>query len=92
MGKVKIKVKVFMTLKEPFGWGSRVIELDNDPPRFRDLISKVPEIKGAIEKYKGERWSLIILLNGRRIEFLGGFDSVLEDRDVISIFPPLAGG
>jgi len=92
MGKVKVEVKVFMTLKELFGWRSKVIELDNNPPRFRDLVSKVPEIKIAIEKYKGERWSLIILLNGRRIEFLSGFDSILKDGDIISIFPPLAGG
>jgi len=33
-----------------------------------------------------------ILKNGRNIHFLSGLNTVLEDGDVIALFPPIAGG
>ena len=38
----------------------------------------------------GER--VIVLVNGRRIEFLQGLDTPLTDRDTVQIFPVVAGG
>ena len=34
----------------------------------------------------------IILVNGRRAEFLDGIDTELKDTDTVSIFPVVAGG
>ncbi len=34
----------------------------------------------------------IVLVNGRRIEFLDGLDTVLKDTDTVLIFPVVAGG
>ena len=90
--RIRVKVKLYMTLRDLFGWKERVVDLDKDGCRFKDLINIIPEIKKAIEKYSGKRWSLIILVNGRHIKFLGGDDAILKDGDVISLFPPLAGG
>lgn len=33
-----------------------------------------------------------ILRNGRNVAFINGMETVLEDGDVIAIFPPVAGG
>ena len=38
----------------------------------------------------GER--VIVMVNGRRIEFLQGLDTPLADRDTVQIFPVVAGG
>lgn len=38
----------------------------------------------------GER--IIILVNGRRAEFLNGLDTPLKESDTISVFPVVAGG
>ena len=36
--------------------------------------------------------SLIIMINGRHIEHVGGLDSSVSDGDVVSIFPLIGGG
>jgi len=38
----------------------------------------------------GER--IIVLVNGRKVEFLDGLDTALEDTDTVLIFPMVAGG
>lgn len=38
----------------------------------------------------GER--TIILVNGRRVEFLNGINTELKDEDTVQIFPVVAGG
>lgn len=38
----------------------------------------------------GER--VIVMVNGRRVEFLEGLDTALRDTDTILIFPVVAGG
>lgn len=35
---------------------------------------------------------VIVLVNGRRSEFLNGMDTVLKDSDTVLIFPVVAGG
>jgi len=87
-----VKVKAYMTLRELFGWREKIVELDKDKPKFKDLIKKIPDISIAMKRYKGERWSLIILLNGRHLNFLGNEEALLKDGDIITLFPPLAGG
>ena len=87
-----MKVRAYMTLMELFGWREKIVELDKDKPKFKDLIKKIPDISIAMKRYKGERWSLIILLNGRHLNFLGNEEALLKDGDIITLFPPLAGG
>jgi molybdopterin synthase sulfur carrier subunit len=64
---------------------------------MREVIFELSERLDVnlIEKfvYKGElRSGIKILVNGRNISFLQGLDTVLEDRDVISILPIAGGG
>ncbi len=35
---------------------------------------------------------VIVLVNGRNIEHLNGLSTILEDGDILSLFPPVGGG
>ncbi|MBP3876540.1 MAG: MoaD/ThiS family protein [Lachnospiraceae bacterium] len=35
---------------------------------------------------------IIIMINGRRVEFLDGLDTLLRESDVVQLFPVVAGG
>lgn len=45
-----------------------------------------------VVKNAGISDNIIVLVNGRNIVFLNGIDTHLEDSDVVSIFPVMAGG
>ncbi len=79
---MKIEVKLFATLRDylPKGSGrfSCTMEIDSQT-RVRDILSKL-KIPDEMPK--------IILVNGVH----GKEEQVLKDEDVLSIFPPVAGG
>ena len=53
-------------------------------PRFRAEFFS-PGGDGLGEK-------IIVMVNGRRVEFLSGIDTPLRDSDTVQIFPVVAGG
>ena len=53
-------------------------------PRFRAEFFS-PAGDGLGEK-------IIVMVNGRRVEFLSGLDTPLKDSDTVQIFPVVAGG
>ena len=66
---------------------------------LRELGEQLCEKFGA--KFQGEFFSadghslgerVIVMVNGRRVEFLGGLDTPLKDSDTVLIFPVVAGG
>lgn len=66
---------------------------------LRDFGNLIGELYG--EKFKSEYFNedetaigekTIILVNGRRAEFLNGIDTELKDSDVVKVFPVVAGG
>ena len=53
-------------------------------PRFRgEFFSPAGDALGE---------KIIVLVNGRRVEFLSGLDTLLKDSDTVQIFPVVAGG
>ena len=53
-------------------------------PRFRaEFFSPAGDALGE---------KIIVLVNGRRVEFLSGLDTPLKDSDTVQIFPVVAGG
>ncbi|MEM2103720.1 MAG: MoaD/ThiS family protein [Candidatus Bathyarchaeia archaeon] len=57
----------------------------------------VKEVIAKLEKEKSlkinlEDQSMVVLVNGRRVEFIGGLDARLKDMDEVVIMPIIAGG
>lgn len=69
------------------------------PPTLRDLGVQLCGKLGP--KFRGEFFSqdgrslgekVIVMINGRRVDFLGGLDAPLKESDTVLIFPVVAGG
>ena len=63
---------------------------------IKDVSSQISEKYDLREKLFDEKKDLrdqiTILKNGREINFLSGMETILENGDEISIFPPMHGG
>jgi MoaD family protein len=88
----RVKVKVYFTLSERLGWRERIIELGDDSVFFEEILKIIPELKKVYEEYTVKGFPLVVMINGRRIEFLGGLKAKVKEGDEIAIFPPVAGG
>jgi len=68
--------------------------------RVRDFMAKVKKKRfGAMSRKNSslsledmEQDDLLLILNGRPIQNLQGYDTPLEDGDVLAVFPVMAGG
>ncbi len=92
MSKIRVRVKAYLTLPELLGWREKIVELNESERTYKHLLNKLPELKEVYKEYEDKAWRLIVLVNGRHIEFLKGLDTELKDGDEISIFSPSAGG
>ena len=90
---MKIKVKVFASLRERVGWKEK--EYDVEAKDMNDSLKVVggklydiimdKEKEELIPQYK-------VLLNCRDIDFLDGLRTKLKDQDSLLIFPSVGGG
>lgn len=68
----------------------------DEPAKVSQVLDKICEnskIRAAIMGKNNEMKDEITLLkNGREIKFLDGLDTILEQGDVIAVFPLVAGG
>jgi len=91
---MKIKVKVFATLRESLGWKEK--EYNVEAKDINDFLKNVVGGKLCdiiMDKGKGRLLPQYkVLLNGRDIDFLDGLKTKLKDQDLIAIFPPVGGG
>ena len=72
-----------LSLREGETLGELLIDLCEVHPR---LQGKLFDASGNIKPY------ILILKNGRNIESLQHLDTIIAADDVISVFPPVAGG
>ena len=93
-----MKISFFAYYREPDYAGCRETSI-TAPPTLKELGDEIRIRYG--EKFASEFFSedqtalgeqIIILVNGRRAEFLKGLETPLSDSDHIQIFPIVAGG
>ena len=92
---MKVHVKTFATFREVMD-----SQFDMDFPKGATIHTLLGELT---VKYEGLselmfaapgtlRDFVNILKNGRNVHFLAGLDTLLDDGDMIALFPPVAGG
>ncbi len=68
--------------------------------RVRDVMARVERENFEPKNKKDSSWSLqdlaeedlLVILNGRAVQNLQGYDTQLQEGDVLAIFPVMAGG
>lgn len=94
--KIHVNIRTFASLRESLpsqftlalGEGSSIKDL------FQEIFAEYPEAKKQIKENTGNDFysNYIILKNGRNITHINKEDTILEEDDTISIFPPIGGG
>ncbi len=92
---MKVKVEFFADLREKVG--SPVMELEIAGGTLLDLIEEIDALTGGAFMKNvlegGKLKDLVkVLVNGRDIRGLRGLETGLDDGNVVSFFPPVAGG
>ena len=93
---ITVKVKFFATLKRITNQKEveiRLVEGTKISQLMDILFKSFIDLKEEIFDNNNKTKDYIqILKNGRNIKYLNALNTQLEDADVISIFPPVAGG
>ena len=91
-----IKVKFYSLIRMYLGINQ--VEIETDSISIYELILKAEQqinqkfIDQLLDKNKQILPGTMILINGRNIVHLDGINSIMQDGDEISIFPPGGGG
>ncbi len=93
---ILVQVNFFATFRHLTKNNQLTLALDENSTilhLLKVICYKLPEIKDILvnEDYSLKEWNHI-LINGRNIKYLQGLNTVILDNDIISIFPPVAGG
>ena len=90
-----VLVKFFATVREITGVKSIELEADN----IRELLDLLVQTYGTkfkettLNKDTGElKQFFSCMVNGKRIELLDGYATILKDNDSVALFPPVGGG
>jgi molybdopterin synthase sulfur carrier subunit len=92
---MQLELRFFANFREAVG--SKTIE------REYDEGTTIGEVLGSLQdEYDGLRGELLVdgnvppqvnvLRNGRDVQYQAGIETVVEDGDRVSVFPPVAGG
>jgi sulfur-carrier protein len=93
---MKITFRTFATFREVIG--AREMELTLPPgEKIRNLLENLcnahPGLRGHLFETVGRiKPYILILKNGRSVMSLQQLDTVIDEGDVIAVFPPVAGG
>ena len=91
----QVLVKFFATVREITGVKSIELEANNINEVLQLLVQKYgSKFKNTVmEGETGElKQFFSCMVNGKRIELLDGYETVLKDNDSIALFPPVGGG
>ena len=91
-----MEINVYATLRDIAGGAT--IRLDGVSKitageMLQKMFAMYPALKGEFYKSNGEMHSAIhILINGRDIRYIDGWDTMVTTKDEVRIFPPVGGG
>jgi molybdopterin synthase sulfur carrier subunit len=91
-----LELRFFATFREAVGQKELEREF-NDGSTVGDVLTTLETeyngMEGQLLDDEGElQPNLNILKNGREVLHMEGLDTVMEDGDTLSVFPPVAGG
>ncbi|QLK25165.1 MoaD/ThiS family protein [Natrinema zhouii] len=90
-----IDLRFFATFREAVGEKERTRTVDDDATVGDVLTALETEydgLKGQLLEDGAIRPQLSVLKNGRNVVHMAGVETTLEAGDVVSVFPPVAGG
>lgn len=90
-----IDLRFFATFREAVGEKERTRTVPDDATVGDVLESLEAEYEGLEGRLLADgevRPQLSVLKNGRNVVHMAGVDTTLADGDVVSVFPPVAGG
>jgi len=90
-----MKVKFFATYRELTGCKETDIPAPPDAQALLDALAKRygPAMRKKLFTEGGEiSEEVILLVNGRHISHLSGVNTPLSEKDIVSLFPMVAGG
>lgn len=92
---MEIDLRFFATYREAVGQKERTRTVDDDATVGDVLTALEAEydgLAGQLVENGTIRPQLSVLKNGRNVVHMEGVDTSLESGDVVSVFPPVAGG
>ncbi|MHA2424030.1 MAG: MoaD family protein [Candidatus Thorarchaeota archaeon] len=91
----KVTVKFFATVREV----TKIPRIEMEAKDIRELLDALKVKYGkkfidtVIDSETGDlKRFFSCMINGKRIELLDGYESILEDGDAVALFPPVGGG
>lgn len=86
---MRVRITVYMALREKLGWGEKVVELPGESATLREVLERVPELNEVVSSSFDD---LLILVNGTNVRLLKGLETLLTGDSEVAIFPPGGGG
>ena len=92
---MKVRVKAFATFREVM---DNQVDMEfTEGTTLRTLLADLTGRYGGLSELMFANPDTLrdfvnILKNGRNVHFLSGLDTLLDNGDVIALFPPIAGG
>jgi molybdopterin synthase sulfur carrier subunit len=86
---MRVRVKFAGDMHKKFGMADLWLSL-SDETTVKEVLAKLEKEKGI--KINLEDTSIVVLVNGRRVEFIGGLNTRLKDMDEVVVMPIIAGG
>ncbi len=90
-----IDLRFFATFREAVGEKERTRTVEDDATVGDVLAALEGEYEGLEGRLLADgtiRPQLSVLKNGRNVVHMAGVETTLEEGDVVSVFPPVAGG
>ncbi|RQG88887.1 MoaD/ThiS family protein [Natrarchaeobius halalkaliphilus] len=92
---MEIELRFFATFRDAVGQKERTGTFE-DGETVGDVLSSLESeyegLEGQLIENGAVRDQLSVLKNGRDVVHMAGTETTLEDGDVLSVFPPVAGG